>query len=208
MKIAFLGDSITAGCGASAEEKMFVNVVGKKLKAEVFNYGVSGSRIASREELSDNEASDCDFVSRSKKISLNVDLVFVFGGTNDYGHGRAPLGSMDDESPYTFFGAVKSLVVYLIGIYGKDRVVFILPTRRFDDDKPTRQDGEALSVYASIINYVCNIYGVKVLDLFSKGIPKPDTEEGDGFTVDGLHPNDRGHEFIAESICRFIEERL
>ena len=53
MRIAFLGDSITEGCGASAEEFFYVNQVGKTLNAKVLNYGVGGTRIARQKEVSE-----------------------------------------------------------------------------------------------------------------------------------------------------------
>ena len=208
MKIAFLGDSITEGCGASSAEKNYVNTVGRKLKAEVINYGVGGTRIARSKEISDNPVYDLDFLFRSKDMVKDADVVFVFGGTNDYGHGKAPIGEKDDVTPYTFYGAVKCLARYLKDTYGAEKTVFILPARRFDDDKPRCEGGQALSAYADIINRVCKEYGIKVLDLFNDGFPVPQTDAGDEYTTDGLHPNDRGHEFIAEKICRFIEERL
>ena len=45
-KIFFLGDSITAGAGASKIENNYVNKVGEKLGVESLNFGVGGTRIA------------------------------------------------------------------------------------------------------------------------------------------------------------------
>ena len=45
-KIAFLGDSITEGCGTSAREHIYWNVIGRRTGAEVFGYGIGGTRIA------------------------------------------------------------------------------------------------------------------------------------------------------------------
>ena len=46
IKIGFLGDSITAGAGASAPEKTYAAVLCGKIGAEEINYGVGGTRIA------------------------------------------------------------------------------------------------------------------------------------------------------------------
>ena len=47
-KIAFLGDSITEGYGASSVEQTYWNILGRETGAEVFGYGVGGTTIAKR----------------------------------------------------------------------------------------------------------------------------------------------------------------
>ena len=42
----FLGDSITEGACASKNENCFVHIFGEVTGAQVFNYGVGGTRIA------------------------------------------------------------------------------------------------------------------------------------------------------------------
>ena len=44
----------------------------------------------------------------------DADLVFCFGGTNDFGHGSAPLGKDGSKDVYTFKGAVNVLFKNLI----------------------------------------------------------------------------------------------
>ena len=46
MKIAFLGDSITEGAGASCKETQDVELVCNQLNCEVVTYGISGTRLA------------------------------------------------------------------------------------------------------------------------------------------------------------------
>ena len=206
MRIAFLGDSITEGCGASSIDNFFVNKVGKILNVQALNYGVGGTRIAKQKEVSEMPIWDYDFLSRAQTMEKDVDLVVVFGGTNDYGHGLAKLGSIDDQTSYTFFGAFKTLIEYLIGAYGKQKILVATPLRRCNDEAPDSVNGVSLSVYVGIEKLICDLYDIKVLDLFNHGIPKPAVQTGDEFTVDGLHPNDYGHEFIAKKISEFIKK--
>ena len=49
-KIAFLGDSITEGCGVSTIENVYWNVLARKTGAEGYGYGIGGTRIARRTE--------------------------------------------------------------------------------------------------------------------------------------------------------------
>lgn len=205
MRIAFLGDSITEGCGATSLDKCYVNQVGQILGVEVLNYGVGGTRIAKQKETSEVAQWDYDFLSRAEIMEKDIDLVIVFGGTNDYGHGLAPLGSVDDINPFTFFGSFKSLLDYISNKYGKEKIGVITPLRRYEDEVSNVSNGVSLSTYVSIESYICNTYNIKYLDLFNKGIPKSKTNTGDIFTVDGLHPTDYGHRFIAEKISDFIK---
>ena len=125
MKINFLGDSITEGWGASSPEKGFVTLVGNALNCEVNNYGIGGTRIAISAVPSIEPRWDLYFGERVKDMDKDADIVFVFGGTNDYGHGTAPFGEFGDKDPRTFYGAVDYLINQLLLYYKKDRIVFI-----------------------------------------------------------------------------------
>lgn len=39
-------------------------------------------------------------------MDRNCDIVVVYGGVNDYAHGDAPIGTPEDTTPSTFYGAV------------------------------------------------------------------------------------------------------
>ena len=209
MKVIFLGDSITEGVGASREETKYVNKVAEICGVEVKNFGVSGTRFARQTEPTEWATFDYDFQMRAEVMSKDADKVFVFGGTNDYGHGDAKIGSELDDTPYTFHGALNRLIKRLAEIYGKDKICFILPLRRFEEEdlygqgrrkKPTLN----LKGYVDIIRAKCEKAGIDYIDLYNNGIPKPLTDKGDEYTVDGLHPNDKGHLFIAEKIKNYL----
>lgn len=204
MKIVFLGDSITEGAGASSLEFCYASQVGKKLDCEVLNYGIGGTRIARSKNLS-HAVYDIDFNLRTTLLDKTADMIVVFGGTNDYGHGDAPIGEKGDYDEYTFHGAVNTLYSKLIGMYGRENVLIILPTKRFNMNVDKNSvTGKYLIDYVEIIRYYAELYGFKYLDLYNDGLPEPLDGESEYF-IDGLHPNDKGHEFIAEKICEFIK---
>ena len=217
MKINFLGDSITAGAGASAYEKSYVRTVGKILGCEVYNFGVGGTRIATQKAPSDVEIYDEHFMLRAEKMG-EADLVFVFGGTNDYGHGDAAFGKPGDRSEYTFCGAFFNLVTYLVDKYGKDKICFILPIPRYQQSSPLgspeRQQMEkfagweihTLGEYVDAEREILLQLGINYLDL-SATFPEPSTSEPSELFIDGLHPNDVGHRLIAEAICEYVKSR-
>lgn len=101
--IHFLGDSITEGVGATDASHCFVSLIGRKTGAVVHNYGVGGTRIARQLNCPQDEGKD--FCARFIEMEQGADMIIVFGGTNDYGHGNAPFGSFEDKTPDTFKAA-------------------------------------------------------------------------------------------------------
>ncbi len=213
MKINFLGDSITQGAGASCEEAKYVNVVGQILGCEVRNYGEGGTRIAKQTVPSELDIYDRDFLMRADGMSGDADLVFVFGGTNDYGHGDAELGDIESADEYTFCGAVNSLIKKLTARYGKEKLCFILPIHRYGEDNPYGEGNKKkavapLSTYVALLKEILQKYDIETLE-FEKEFPIPATNDGnDGLTVDGLHPNDKGHRILAEKISAYVREKM
>lgn len=210
MKINFLGDSITEGAGAGVPEKMFTYLVCKRFNAEELNFGKSGTRIA-RQVRKTLNPDDEYFLTRAVKMPADADFTFVFGGTNDYGHGDAKLGSFGDRDDYTFYGAFHNLVAYLVGAFPKNRLCFILPLPRYDQDNPygdgsKETAGATLAEYIRAEKEVLEYYGVEYLDL-SADFPVPVTDTGDDLTVDGLHPNPKGYRLIADRLIFYLESR-
>ena len=118
MKINFLGDSITEGALAGHIEKRYTTLVANALGAEECNFGVSGTRIAKQVRRTINPDDDV-YMCRAVKMPQDANFTFVFGGTNDYGHGDAKMGTMDDRDPYTFYGAMHELVSYLVSVFDR-----------------------------------------------------------------------------------------
>ena len=206
MKISFLGDSITEGCGASEYGKGFVEVLGKKLGVEVRNYGIGGTRIAKNKTLSAYHGWDMYFSSRFDFIDEDSDFLFVFGGTNDYGHGDALMGDIKDETDLTFYGALNNLIGKCVKQFGKDKICFILPLRRYGDETKNA-NGYVLKDYVNALKTVLKEKCIDFIDLYNNGLPLPTTDTGDEWTVDGLHPNDKGHEFLAETLIEYLKNK-
>lgn len=214
MKLLFLGDSITQGVGASCEENNYVSVVGKMLNCQTVNYGVSGTRIGRQTYVYCTTMWNYDFRLRAQIMTKDADKVFVFGGTNDYGHGNLVLGDVKSRAPHTFCNELRLLIEDLCKKYGKEKLCFILPIHRFDEDGYTckgedgDQMGATLAEYVSVTQTILNEYNIDIIDLYNGGIPKPLVNTGDSYTADGVHPNDDGHRFIAEKIFEYIKENV
>ena len=204
MKLGFLGDSVTEGVGATCPENNYVSVIGRLLGAEVKNYGISGTRIARQTSLSYPHAWDMDFNLRTGFIDNDFDYIFVFGGTNDYGHGDAPLGEKEDNTVYTFSGAINLLIDALKGKTNK--LVFITSLNRFDEDLLNPTTKKPLKDYVLKMKEVLNYRKIPYLDFFNNLLEKPKTIENEGVFADGLHPNDKGYQILAKAICEYIKE--
>lgn len=208
-KINFLGDSITEGAGTSSHDKMFTMLIEREYGAICQNYGIGGTRIA-RQKTPTEENWDRDFISRVPEMDADADIVVVFGGTNDFGHGDAPLGAMSDRTPYTFYGALHCLYTALIEKYPDVPIVVLTPLHRITEDIPTGDNKPApvgtLKEYVNIIREVAEYYSLPVLDLFKESGLQPKIPAiQQKYVPDGLHPNDAGNEILAHKIARFLE---
>ena len=208
-KINFLGDSITEGAGTSSPDRMFTMLIEREYGAICQNYGIGGTRIA-RQKTATVEKWDRDFISRVPEMDADADIVVVFGGTNDFGHGDAPLGTMSDRTPYTFYGALHCLYTALTEKYPDVPVVILTPLHRWNEDSPKGDNKPApvgtLKEYVNIIREVAEYYSLPVLDLFKESGLQPKIPViQQKYVPDGLHPNDAGNEILAHKIARFLE---
>ena len=208
-KINFLGDSITEGAGTSSHDKMFTMLIEREYGAICQNYGIGGTRIA-RQKTPTEEKWDRDFISRVPEMDNDADIVVVFGGTNDFGHGDAPLGTMNDRTPYTFYGALHCLYTALIEKYPGVPVVILTPLHRLNEDSPKGDNKPepvgTLKEYVNIIREVAEYYSFPVLDLYKESGLQPKVPLiQQKYVPDGLHPNDDGNAILAHKIARFLE---
>ena len=204
-KVNFLGDSITEGVGVSSPELKYVDVFAREYGAIVRNYGISGTRIA-RQINGDpnNHGCDYDFCLRAPEMDPDADIVVVFGGTNDFGHGDAPFGTMADRTPETFYGACHTLMTTLIERYPTAEIVFMTPLHRECEE---REEGrEPLSSFVRAIKEVAEFYSLPVLDLYAMAGIQPQLEaHKTAFAPDGLHPNDAGAKRVADRLGAFLK---
>ncbi len=210
-RINFLGDSITEGVGASDEAHRFSNILKRRFGlAEARNYGIGGTRYARQTRPSDDLRCDRDFCSRVGEMNADADIVVVFGGTNDFGHGDAPLGSFSDRTADTFYGACHLLYTRLIERYPAALIVILTPLHRENEDNLFGDGNKAapaapLSTYVGIIRQVAEYYALPVLDLFAQSGLQPKVPAiKQRCCPDGLHPNDAGHEILAAKIGAFL----
>lgn len=212
-KIVFLGDSITEGHGVEKPENRFVDRVASITGAICKNFGIGGTRIARQTIPSSSERWDIDFISRVPELDEDADIVVVFGGTNDWGHGDAKFGDFESRDIYTFYGALHTLYTILIEKYPNSQIVVLTPLHRSrpnelepitDTDHANKP--QVLKDYVNAIREVAEYYSIPVLDLYkTSGIQPAIPVIRETYMPDGLHPNDEGHKLLANRIVKFLE---
>ena len=201
-RIGFLGDSIT-------QFAEYVNSYASLTGCTAVNYGVSATHMA-KSSSSDTNA----FERRYSSMSRNLDMVIVFGGTNDFGHTTtAAFGEFSDgtkSSKYTFYAGLHRLFKGLKTRYPNIPVVVMLPIHHgteidqkeyiINSDNTITEGtnattGKTFREYVNAIREVAAYYSLIVLDAYSYSGLTPMTEIGASnrkFFRDGLHLNEAG----------------
>ena len=140
----------------------------------------------------------------------NIDLITVFGGTNDYGSNKM-LGTIkDDKTQDTFYGNLKNVIEKIIAVKPKKAtLVFFTPLKRGAfKNQPVypnpNSSGHKLDDYVNAEKQVCKLYSIPVIDLFHKSGLEVDNLSK--FTIDNLHPNDEGHQMISKVMITELKQ--
>ncbi|MDO4739045.1 MAG: SGNH/GDSL hydrolase family protein [Eubacteriales bacterium] len=211
-KVAFLGDSITEGVGVEDQSLRYDSRLVREYGIVAANFGISGTRLAHQRTASEKPRFDLCFCGRAYDLPKDSEIIVVFGGTNDYGHGDAPFGTPSDATPESYCGAVRFLMRLLREEYPQAAVIFMTPARRLGDETPLPipgrcEDKRALVEYVDQILLAGKECGVHVLDLYRTLGVDPNLEaDREAYAPDGLHFNDAGQEFIARRLAEFIAQ--
>lgn len=202
--VACIGDSITAGAKVKSEE-CYATLLGEQpWISQSNNYGIDSSTIVRASEYAAMNSLKpvlC-FVDRPLHFEETSDVVFIFGGTNDFGLTNYPMGSIDDTDDTTFYGALNCLVARISAFCPDSLIVFATPIQRIDRDifEPNIA-GYTLSDYCDAIKAIAQKYGLSCIDLYSfEKMQASDPAYGE-LLADGLHPNAQGHILLAEKIA-------
>lgn len=210
--ISFLGDSITEGFGSS---KGYVSFLQEFMNlGTVRNYGIGGSSIAEGQD---------PMYSRSLNLDSNSDLIFVFGGTNDFANFNTPLGEIytKDSSGViqvntnvnTFYGALHVMCRNLLINYPRAKIVLATPIHREifsgqPNEYMPNQSGFYIKDYVDAIKNISDFYSIPLCDLWKISNLNPNIPQHKSLYFspnDGIHPNAEGHERLAEVIYPFLE---
>lgn len=69
-------------------------------------------------------------------MELRESKINFLGDSITFGHGDAPLGTMNDRTPDTFYGALHTLYTVLLEKYTEIPIIVITPLHRINEDNP------------------------------------------------------------------------
>ncbi len=216
-KIACLGDSITYGSEVQYTNHRYTD----RIQADedirsVQNEGFPGALVGIQDENAEGaNMNQFSFLKRYTKIAADTDLIFVLGGTNDYGADICvPVGEMGDTTEYTFYGALYQLIQGLQETYPDALLLFGTPLQRDDEwygaptTTPYNSAGNTLEEYRDAVVDMCEEYGIPYVDLYNlEGMRLTDSTFTTYF-ADGLHPNDDGQGIMANALLPVMKSML
>lgn len=200
LKIGCLGDSITFGVGANTT---YVDLLRSDF-GKAIAYGVCGSCITPGANPVKS------LLERFPDMANDIDVIVIFGGTNDVGH-NVPFGDDDDSmEPTIFKGALNCLITGVMEKYPEKTVIFCTPVHRdYDGLNSTDYNpvGVNLKMVRDQIVARCEYYSLPCLDLYANSgmnIAHSKTAK-EIFTFDGIHLNDKGHRRVYERLVGYIK---
>lgn len=185
-KAAFIGDSITAGYGASSEPMRWTSLVSQKMGWTEHNFGRGGTGYLA---TSSREGCGLDFCPNylgmlDDVASSDPDIVVVAGGGNDMPEFVSNSGPVSRAITDTFNGLRKRLPnarIIAVGPFARDVTSSVIAFDLVVQDAARAIGGEYVSLIA----------------------PNPVVQE-DMFLADGAHLNDSGYAAIADRISSVL----
>lgn len=205
MKIACLGDSLTAAANLEKEdnyEQMTYPYLLRELLGaeEVVNLGIGGSSIGRYWENA--------FVDRYESIPEDTDLIIVMGGTNDgFCASERELGTLEERKTKTFAGDLDELLRNLKEDYPDAVIVLATPLSNVLHDMLRKERNYLLpqAAFVKMMKRLAEEYEVPVIDLYYSGLL--DTHDAaiiHNFMPDGVHGNEEGYRILAQHMAAEI----
>lgn len=216
-RIAFMGDSITAGV---ATTKVYHEFIHDRYGWRCLNYGYGGAgyyrsypgynagKLGTGAEgmgvpiTADNYFVPNNVVARLAEVSpTTTDGIVIFAGTNDWGN---------DVSVDNYISGIEAAFEYCKTYFPTIPVLVMTPIHRKDDTTPNSQ-GKTLREYVDILIAECKKYSMAYVDCMTMTGLYPDIlAQREAFFASnlssGLHPSVEGHKRIASVVGATLKE--
>lgn len=199
LKIACLGDSLTAAANLEGEENYEQYAYPTRLKdllgvEEVYNLGIGGSSIG-------RYWADA-FVERYTQIPEDTDIIIVLGGANDgFCVSDEEFGSLDERTYRTFCGDLNELMGGLRESYPDTVIFFATPLPNILQDYLMSEREYLLPQrdFVEVIKTLAAEYDFEMIDLYNSNIlDSHDANVIAEYMPDGVHGNPDGYQILAE----------
>ena len=207
-KILCLGDSITQGVNASSNNTTYPAYLKNKYGMDVTNVGIAGSTWANYGDGYD----DISIISQVDKTDFSkFDFVTIFAGTNDFGRDNGDtIGNATDTATNTVKGAMNYVFNKILTQNPRVKIAVITPMwrQRFaagdnKDSDTNTLGGQYLKDYVNAIEEQSRYNHIPCLNLYETCLINKYNYST--YLSDGLHPNDKGYELLADKIHSFLE---
>ena len=210
LKVLFCGDSICAAAVYDAKDKTRYGWAMRIKKA----YGLYVAKNVGADGAS---VSNCRGTNTIERQVLGdkytkYDMIVLHGGTND-GWDSAPVGVMtaadcfnkSDFDVSTFGGGLEHLFAVTKECFPDAKICYLINFKT-----PTRTVGSLydMSEYYTLAKQICEKWEIPYMDMyfddnFNNNVMR--IKRGT-YTVDKIHPNEKGYDAIYEPIGEFLEE--
>lgn len=195
------------------------------------NLGNSGTCLAANTK---NGRTSERFITRVTSANITgLDLLIIFGGTNDFSYDIKAVGNHFEEETITgntyrgtkkrvansdnesFSGALHELILAIRAINPALPIVYLTPLSRgvYNTTEPrgtsyeTNANGDYISDFVDAIKDICAFYSVPVfntVDHFPYDMAQ-DVKNAvvTGISTDAIHPNDKGHAILAQTLYKW-----
>lgn len=211
--VVFLGDSMTVPEQATtAYWSIFASLTGCNAE-KVAQGGYSFANTGHYGTL-------LSLVNANQSKFQNADLVVIFAGANDFGHGCS-MGTPfvvdgNTKTPSTdlatLCGGMHSVIARVKELKPFVPIIAMLPliagnynTGSYRADR-LNSDGNSLRDFVDAEKEVYNFYSVPALDLYAlSNIDMLLENTNNYWSNDGLHPNDRAHSIMGKMLFEFVK---
>lgn len=204
-KIAIFGDSISYGeTLADRTTQNYPSLLKSRYGIITSNNAISG---ASWQTDGVNDAL-CILTQIANSDLSNTDIALIFAGTNDFGRGGMPIGTISDTVTNTLYGAINNAISNIITKKPDIRIGIVTPMWRQRQAPGDNKDSDIYPINTRyLLDYVNAIIAcakanhVPFLDLYSGCVVNKYNYST--FLSDGLHPNIAGHSMLCDKIHSF-----
>lgn len=219
MKLACIGDSITAGVGVTAGQTDYVALLSNELGMDFVRLGASGTVLCTGGHRT------CNIGKLTEANLAGADVVTILMGINDFvqaKEGYYTLGTIDSTDTSTIYGAVKMWCERIEELrktesLSKTQFYFVTPvitswnnsvsSQKNWDQSKANINGYNLRDLCGAIIEVAALYDIPVIDLnLISGIYYVSAEDNNVSETggDGVHPSEKGHKMMASALMNAL----
>lgn len=195
MKIIFMGDSITEGAGLKDKSSRFTDLIANELPVDCVNRGLGG------------DTTNGMMIRLFPEVfTQSPDAMVFLGGVNDInltGLYRPTCANIVSVIRIAKDQQVPLFLCLPLPIEPKD-----MPRRDWDTDRDYERTRYLIGKYAHFLTHFCEGRGdVTFIDTRTPFLDERGNAKRELF-VDGIHPNEKGHQLLAQVIGDAIKKTL